>query len=147
MGNRLTNNTMAVIERDRDAIATTTLLRAPAAVIAGAYAVGLVVGESARPLSADPLAIGFYVCAALVLLPFVLPARWFDRVPALLNAWLVAAAIIATARAAFMAGWLFPRLPLTSWLTKLLLDLVLVAALWLAAIANRQSQSPIFNRH
>ena len=129
----------AVVEGDSDAIATTTLLRAPAAVIAGAYVVGLVIGESARPLSVDPLSIGFYACAALVLLPFVLPSRWFDRAPALLNAWLVAGAAIATARAAFMAGWLFPRLPLTSWLTKLLFDLVLVAALWVAAIANRRS--------
>ena len=130
---------MVVIERDSDAIATTTLLRAPAAIIAGAYVVGLVIGESARPLSADPLSIGFYACTALVLLPFVLPSRWFDRAPALLNAWLVAGAAIATARAAFMAGWLFPRLPLTSWLTKLLFDLVLVAALWIAAIATRRS--------
>jgi hypothetical protein len=137
-GNRRRKRFMAVIERDSDAIATTTLLRAPAAVIAGAYVVGLAIGESARPLSADPLSIGFYLCTALVLLPFMLPARWFERAPAVLNAWLVAGAIIATARAAFMAGWLFPRLPLTSWMTKLLLDLVLVAALWLAALGARR---------
>jgi hypothetical protein len=130
---------MAVIERDPEAIVTTRLLRAPAAIIAGAYVLGLVVGESARPLSVDPLSIGFYACTALVLLPFVLPARWFDRAPALLNAWLVAGAAIATARAAFMAGWLFPRLPVTSWLTKLLFDLALVAALWVAAIATRRA--------
>ena len=125
--------------RDSDAIGPTTLLRAPAAVIAGAYVVGLVIGESARPLSADPLSIGFYLCAGLVLLPFLLPGRWFERAPAVLNAWLMAGAIVATVRAAFMAGWLFPRLPLTSWLTKVLLDLVLVAVLWLAAIATRRA--------
>ena len=129
---------MAVIERDSDAIATTTLLRAPAAVIAAAYAIGLMIGESARPLSADPLSIGFYACTALVLLPFVLPTRCFERAPAVLKAWLVAGAIIATARAAFMAGWLFPRLPLTSWATKLTFDLLLVAALWISAVAGRR---------
>ena len=128
---------MTVIPRDPDAIATTTLLRAPAAAISGAYVLGLVVGESARPLSADPLSMAFYACVALVLLPFLLPSRWFDRAPALLNAWLIAGAVVATARAAFMAGWLFPRLPLSSWLTKMALDLALVGALWVAAMANR----------
>jgi hypothetical protein len=114
-----------------------TLLRAPAAVIAGAYVVGLIIGESAKPLSAAPLSLAFYAGMALVLAPFVLPVRWFRRSPRILGAWMLAAAIVVTARAAFMAGWLFPRLPLTSWLTKLSLDLVLAAAMWIAALAAR----------
>jgi hypothetical protein len=133
------------VELPRDAQGEVArLLRGVAAVIAGAYVVGLVIGESARPLSADPLSMAFCACVALVLLPFMLPSRWFRGAPSLLHAWMIAGAIVASARAAFMAGWLFPRLPLSSWLTKLILDLVLVAALWAAAIANRQS--PIFNR-
>jgi hypothetical protein len=108
------------------------ILRGMATVIAGAYIVGLVIGESARPLSAEPLSLAFYAATALVLLPFMLPMGWFARYPAFLHAWMVAGAIVASVRAAFMAGWLFPRLPLASWLTKLLLDLVLVAALWAA---------------
>jgi len=115
------------------------ILRAVATVIAGAYVVGLVIGESARPLSAEPLSLAFYVVTALVLLPFMLPMGWFSRIPAFLHAWMVAGAIIASVRAAFMAGWLFPRLPLASWMTKLLLDLVLVAALW-AAVAVTPSK-------
>jgi len=115
------------------------LLRAPAAVIAGAYVVGLIVGESARPLSAEPLSIAFYAATALVLAPFVLPSRWFRRAPSVLHSWMIAGAVVASVRAAFMAGWLFPRLPLASWIVKLVLDLVLVAALWLAVISNRQS--------
>ena len=116
------------------------ILRAVACVIAGAYVVGLVVGESARPLSAEPLSVAFYAGTALVLLPFMLPMGWFSKYPAFLHAWMIAGAIVASVRAAFMAGWLFPRLPLASWLTKLLLDLVLVAALWAATLAVRVSQ-------
>jgi hypothetical protein len=114
----------------------TRILRAGATVIAGAYVVGLVIGESARPLSAEPLSLAFYAATTLVLLPFMLPMGWFARCPALLRAWMIAGAIVASVRAAFMAGWLFPRLALASWLTKLLLDLVLVAALWAAALAT-----------
>jgi hypothetical protein len=113
--------------------------RAPAAVIAGAYVVGLVVGESAKPLSADPLSFAFWVATALVLAPFALPLRWFGRSPRLLGAWMLAAAIVVTARAAFMAGWLFPRLPMANWLMKLTLDLVLVGALWVATVAVRRT--------
>jgi len=117
------------------------ILRAVATVIAGAYIVGLVIGESARPLSAEPLSVAFYAATALVLLPFMLPMRWFARAPAVLHAWMIAGALVASVRAAFMAGWLFPRLPLASWLTKLLLDLVLVAALWAATMVTRATDS------
>jgi hypothetical protein len=124
-----------VIEREPiDAV----FLRAPAAVMAGAYLVGLVIGESATPLSADPLSVSFYAATALVLAPFMVPVRWFRRSPRVLTAWMLAAAVIVTARAAFMAGWLFPRLPVTSWLTKLTLDLVLAAAFWVATLSARR---------
>jgi hypothetical protein len=117
--------------------AKVTLLRAPAAVMAGAYVVGLMLGESAKPLSAEPLSLAFYAATALVLAPFLLPSRWFRRWPRFLGAWMLAAAIIVTARAAFMAGWLFPRLPVTGWLTKLTLDLVVAGALWVATLSAR----------
>lgn len=127
------------MELSRDAESEVArLVRAAAAVIAGAYVVGVVIGESARPLSAEPLSLAFYAAMALVLLPFVVPRRWFSGAPTVLNAWMIAGAVVASARAAFMAGWLFPRLPVTSWLTKLFLDLVLVAALWAAAMASRR---------
>ena len=118
------------------------ILRAVATIIAGAYVVGLVIGESARPLSAEPLSPAFWAVTALVLLPFMLPVGWFARYPALLHAWMIAGAIVASVRAAFMAGWLFPRLPLTSWLTKLLLDLVLIAALWAAVRVTPSTPLP-----
>ena len=113
--------------------------RAPAAVIAGAYVVGLVIGESAKPLSAEPLSIAFWAATAIVLLPFVLPTRWFRRIPRVLSAWMIGSAVVVTVRTAFMAGWLFPRIGFTGWLTKLTLDLVLTAALWVAALNMRRS--------
>jgi hypothetical protein len=113
--------------------------RAPAAVIAGAYVVGLILGESAKPLSAEPLSIAFWIATAIVLLPFTLPTRWFRRSPRILSAWMIASAVVVTARTAFMAGWLFPRIELSGWLTKLTLDLVLTAALWVAALNMRRS--------
>ena len=82
----------------------TRILRAVATVIAGAYVVGLVIGESARPLSAEPLSVAFYTATALVLLPFMLPMGWFARYPAFLRSWMMAGAIVASVRAAFMAG-------------------------------------------
>ena len=115
--------------------------RAPAAVIAGAYVVGLVIGESAKPLSAEPLSVAFYGATALVLAPFVLPGRWFGRSKRLLGAWMLASAIVVTARAAFMAGWLYPRLPMTAWLTKLTFDLVLAGAMWVATVTVRRGSS------
>ena len=117
------------------------ILRGLATVIAGAYIVGLVIGESARPLSAEPLSLAFYGATALVLAPFMLPRRLFAAAPSVLRAWMIAGAIVASVRAAFMAGWLFPRLPLASWLTKLLLDLVLLAALWAAARTTDRARS------
>lgn len=126
--------TVPIVAGKPDDVSTTTLLRAPAAAIAGAYVVGLIVGQSARPLSADPLSIGFYVATAIVLLPFLLPTRWFNRAPSVLRGWMIGAAIVATARAVFMAGWLFARLPVAAWVPKVLFDLVILAALWLAAL-------------
>jgi len=129
-----------------DRVDTARLLRAPAAVIAGAYVLGLILGESAKPLSADPLSFAFWTATALVLGPFVLPVHWFRRAPGVLSGWMLAAAIVVTARAAFMAGWLFPRLPVTSWLTKLTLDLVVAAALWAATLSARQASTGNANR-
>ena len=111
--------------------------RAPAAVIAGAYVVGLIIGESAKPLSAQPLSIAFWGATAIVLMPFLLPTRWFHRAPRVLSAWMMGSAIVVTVRTAFMAGWLFPRIGFSGWLTKLTLDLVLTAALWVATMSVR----------
>jgi hypothetical protein len=129
------------VSREVEPIAP-VFFRAPAAVIAGAYVVGLIIGESAKPLSAEPLSLAFYAATALVLAPFMLPGRWFGRSPRLLGAWMLGSAIVVTARAAFMAGWLFPRLSMTAWLTKLTFDLVLAAAMWVATVAVRRT-SPL----
>jgi hypothetical protein len=52
---------------------------------------------------------------------------------------MIGSAIVVTARTAFMAGWLFPRIATLGWLTKLTMDLVLTAALWVAALNRAAS--------
>jgi hypothetical protein len=118
-----------------------SLLRAPAAVAAAAFLVGVAVGATAGPLApggpgsnAQPsramtLAITLAVCA-----PFVLPTTWYRR-HRLLWIWMASAAAFATIRAVFMAGFLLPYQPLGVWMLKVSMDFLAAAVLWTAAIA------------
>ena len=137
----------ALIE-DTDAADTPTrLLRAPAAVVAAAYIAGLLTGAVARPALTAPSAGVVFLLTAFVCGPFLLPTRWFRRQPSLLWGWMFAAAVMATTRAVTMAAWLYPRLPLDAWFVKAVVDLVVCALLWTAAIAVwRSSRPPLAQR-
>lgn len=119
------------------------LLRAPAAIAAGAFVVGLatgaIVGPFVAPTTASPAT---YLLTMVVCAPFLIPTAWYRRHPALWF-WMAAAAALATVRAVFMAGFLLPYQPVGAWLLKVSMDLLAAAVLWIAAMAVRRS--PITN--
>ena len=121
------------------------LLRAPAALAAWAFVVGVAVGAIAGPFAPGPVAAGSpatYLLTLAVCVPFLLPTAWYRR-HRVLWIWMTAAAALATLRAVFMAGFLLPHQPIGAWLLKTTMDLLAAAALWLAAIAIRDSRSGI----
>jgi hypothetical protein len=112
-----------------------SLLRAPAAVAAGAFVVGLTTGAIVPRLAATGSAAPVtYLLAIAICAPFLLPTAWYRRHRALWF-WMAAAAALATLRAVFMAGFLLPHQPFGPWLLKAAMDLFAAAALWLAAAA------------
>jgi hypothetical protein len=115
-----------------------SLLRAPAAVAAGAFVVGVSAGAVAGPFASLPPSPVTYLLTLLVCLPFLLPTAWYHRRRALWT-WMAAAAAFATVRAVFMAGFLLPYQPVGAWLLKVSMDLLAVAFLWIAAAAVRRS--------
>jgi hypothetical protein len=118
------------------------LLRAPAAVAAGAFLVGLGTGAVVAPLGteASPSAITYVVTMA-VCAPFLLPTAWYRRYRTLWL-WMAAAAAIATVRAVFMAGFLLPHQSPGPWLLKTAMDLLAAGILWLATLAMRRAPVP-----
>ena len=114
------------------------LLRAPAAIAAGAFIVGLTTGATVSPFAtttaASPITFGLTlaICA-----PFLLPTAWYRR-HRVLWFWIAAAAALATMRAVFMAGFLLPYQPPGVWLLKTAMDLLAAAVLWVAALAVRR---------
>jgi drug/metabolite transporter (DMT)-like permease len=120
---------------DTDAEATSTLLRAPAAVIAAAYVLGLTLGELSRPISASASPLAVFAATALICAPFLMPSRWFRAHPAALWIWMAGAAALATARAVAMALWLYSPQPDPAWFVKALGDLFVAGLLWMAAVA------------
>ena len=119
-----------------------SLLRAPAAVAAGAFVVGVAVGAIAAPFAAVPLASPStpaltYLLAIAVCAPFLLPTSWYRR-HRVLWLWMAAGAALATMRAVFMAGFLLPHQSAGVWLLKTSMDLLAVAVLWLAAFAVKR---------
>ena len=118
------------------------LLRAPAAVGAGAFVAGVAAGAITAPFLPDSGATspstGTYLITLAICLPFLLPTAWYRRHRALWM-WMAAAAVLATGRAVFMAGFLLPYQAIGSWLLKTAMDLFAVAILWVAAVAVRRS--------
>ena len=118
------------------------LLRAPAALAAGAFVVGVATGAFVGPFvtaaSASPLT---YLLTLAVCTPFLLPTTWYRR-HRVLWFWMAAAAALATLRAVFMAGFLLPHQPLGSWLLKTAMDLCAAGVLWIAAAALHQAPLP-----
>ena len=115
------------------------LLRAPAALAAGAFVLGMTVGAITGPFALIPASPVTYLITLLVCAPFVLPTSWY-RNQRSLWIWMAAAAIFATARAVFMAGFLLPHQPLGVWLLKTAMDLLAVAVLWVATFAVRRPE-------
>ena len=113
------------------------LLRAPAALAAGAFLVGLLAGEATRRPSVPPQATATYLLTLLVCVPFLLPTSWYRR-RRLLWLWMAAAAVVTTIRAVFMAGFLLPYQPIGPWLLKSAMDLLAAAVLWVAALAVKR---------
>lgn len=119
-----------------------SLLRAPAAVAAGAFVLGITTGAIVGPFTAtgstSPIT---YFLTLTICAPFMLPTAWYRRHRTLWF-WMAGAAAIATLRAVFMAGFLLPYQPLGSWLLKTVMDLLAAAALWLATVAVNRSPVP-----
>lgn len=125
---------------DADAAAAVTLLRAPAAVIAGGFLVGLIAGEVTRPAASPPSSPVTYLITAFVCAPFLLP---FSRPRArrALCQWMFAAAAVATGRAVVLALWLYSRRPLDAWMLKTAFDMAVSGVLWVAAFAVWRTRS------
>ena len=118
------------------------LLRAPAAVAAGAFVLGVTTGAIVGPATAGgPAPRITYLLTLAICAPFMFPTAWYRRHRALWY-WMAAAAALATLRAVFMAGFLLPYQPLGSWLLKTGMDLLGAAVLWLAAIAIHRAPLP-----
>lgn len=111
--------------------------RLPAAAIAATVILIAVLGDVVLP---DPHAgnkVVEYGMLAVCALPFLMPwslapGRLGDRV---LLVWLAAAAVVATARLAYVAAWFFPRRTIDIWLAMSAADVVIAASLWLAVWA------------
>jgi hypothetical protein len=113
------------------------LLRAPAAVAIGAFAVGLTLGELGKAVAGEPFASARYWLAIAVCVPFLLSSRLFakGRTGFLLRVWLLLAAAGATLRIVYFCAMSFSRRPLGIWMVIVLLDGLVAGALWLAAYA------------
>jgi hypothetical protein len=116
-----------------------SLLRAPAAVVAGAFIVGVAAGAVAAPFTSAPPSALTYLLTIAVCVPFLLPTAWY-RGYRRLWLWMAAAAAFATMRAVFMAGFLLPHQPLGAWLLKTSMDLLAVTVLWVAAFATKRAE-------
>ena len=119
------------------------LVRAPAALAAGAFVVGVATGAIVGPFvtaatTASPLT---YLLTVAICTPFLLPTAWYRRHRALWL-WVAVAAAVATARAVFMAGFLLPHQSLGAWLLKAGMDLLAAAVLCIAAAALHHVPMP-----
>jgi hypothetical protein len=113
------------------------LLRAPAAVAIGAFVVGLTVGELGKAVAGERFGSPQYWLAILACAPFLLSSRWFGRgwSGALLRGWLLVGAAAATLRIVYFCVMAYSRRPLGIWAVIVLLDTLVVGALWLAVYA------------
>ncbi len=127
-----------------DAEATTTLLRAPAAIAAACFFVGAVLGQavwSTATREATAGAVLRCLTAGLVCAPFLLSSKRYRQGRRLMRAWIVAAALAASLRSIQLLASLYP-LPLTEWLIAAGVQLALVGVFWLAVYALVWRSSP-----
>ena len=141
--------TLAAWTTPEDAEATTTLLRAPAAVAAACFLGGAIIGqavwstgtlEAARSAALRCLAVG------LVCVPFLLPSKQYRAGGRAIRAWMVAAAVAASLRTVYLVVSLYP-LPLSDWLTAVGLQAALLGSLWLAVYAVRPPSTRTVQRN
>ena len=123
-----------------DAAATTTLLRAPAAIVAAAFLGGVVAGEAAwsnGTLEAAGAAALRCLAVSLVCVPFLLSSKRYRAGRTAMRAWIVAAALVASIRTIYLCVSLYP-LPFGTWVMAAGLQVALVGTLWLAVVALRR---------
>jgi hypothetical protein len=120
-----------------DSAATTTLLRAPAAVAASFFLVGALTAqvvwsngtfEGAVAAALRSLVVG------LVCVPFLLPSRRYRSGQSVIRVWIVAAALAVTLRSIYLCVSLFP-LPAGQWFVALGVQVAVLGAFWLAVYA------------
>jgi hypothetical protein len=120
-----------------DAAATTTLLRAPAAIAAAFFLIGALAAqvvwsngtvEAGAAAAVRSLGVGF-VCV-----PFLVSSRRYRAGRTAMRAWLVAAALLGSLRSIQLCVSLFP-LPLGEWLIAAVVQIALIGVLWLAVFA------------
>jgi hypothetical protein len=125
-----------------DAAATTTLLRAPAAIAAFCFLGGAVAAQVAWfnwTVEGAVFAVLRGLAVAAVCAPFLLATRRYRAGRTAMRAWLVAAAVAATLRTIYLCVSLFP-LPLVPWLLGSALQLALLSTIWLAVYVLRQQR-------
>jgi len=127
-----------------DAAATTTLLRAPAAVAAAFFFVGAIAGQVVwlnGTLEAASLAALRCLVLGFVCVPFLLSSRRYRSGRTAMRAWIVAAALVASARSIQLCVSLFP-LPFGDWLVAAGVQVALLGVLWLAVFAHVWRPNP-----
>lgn len=130
---------------DPEAATTTALLRAPAAIVSAAFLAGLIAGEVASPRHTLPPPardLLRFAVVAFVMIPFLLPSRWYEPGRRVMRMWIVAAALIASVRAVYMSVGLYSHRPASDWLMVTALHLAEIGTLWLAVFAVRRSPMP-----
>jgi hypothetical protein len=130
---------------DPEAATTTALLRAPAAIVSAAFLAGLVAGEVASPRHTLPPPardLLRFAVVAFVMIPFLLPSRWYQPGRRVMRMWIVAAALMASARAVSMSVGLYWHRPGDEWLMLTALRVAEIGTLWLAVFAVRRSPMP-----
>jgi hypothetical protein len=128
-----------------DAAATTTLLRAPAAVAAAFFLIGALAGQvvwSNGTLEAAGFAALRCLAVGLVCAPFFLSSQRYRSGRTAMRVWIVAAALAASVRSIYLCVSLFP-LPLGDWLTAAGLQVALLGTLWLAVYAVHARNRPV----
>ena len=132
------------VVEDSDAATTVAFLRAPAAIVSAAFLAGVMAAEAAVPgriLQPRNWDILGYAVVAFVMIPFLLPSRWYRPGRTLMRMWIVAAALIASVRAVYMCVALSPPHP-AEWLMVTALHLAEVGTFWLAVFAVYRGPVP-----
>jgi hypothetical protein len=120
-----------------DAAATTTLLRAPAAVAASFFLAGALAAQivwTNGTLDAALEAAVRSLLVGLVCVPFLLSSRRYRAGQTVMRAWIAAAALAVTLRSIYLCVSLFP-LPAGPWLIAAVVQVAVTGACWLAVYA------------